>query len=243
MMHITDNQEALLDYLYEEGDPAERVKVAQHLQECAPCSVALLEFQSVRGLLAEWTPPGGSLGFQVVQRDAPPAGMPVGLSVQKGSRSVFWAQAAAAVFLFAAGMGASQLRLEYANGALTIRTRAAASTVASDVSVTHAGTDILLPPSSIGRVAVSQPATSTSASEDEVLNRVKAWIDQSETRQRHELALRLQDVMNDFDAQRQADMRQVNQNFGQLEGQTATEVARSRELVNSLVKVSQGGSR
>ena len=69
-MHITDNQEALVDYLYEEGDPAERVKIAQHLQQCAPCSVAVLELQSVRGLLAEWTPPAASLGFQVVPRDA-----------------------------------------------------------------------------------------------------------------------------------------------------------------------------
>src|SRR5437867_732638 len=115
MMHIADNQEAFLDYLYEEGDPAERVKVAQHLQQCAPCSVAVLELQSVRGLLAEWTPPEAPLGFQVVQRDAAtPIAMPVAMPVQKGSRNLFWAQAAAAVLLFAAGMGASQLRVQYA---------------------------------------------------------------------------------------------------------------------------------
>jgi len=72
---------------------------------------------------------------------------------------------------------------------------------------------------------------------------MQALIAQSETRQRTMLALRLQDVMRDFDAQREADLRQVNQNFGQLEGQTAAEVARNRELVNSLVKVSQGGAR
>ena len=67
MMHITDDHEALLDYLYEEGDPAERIKVARHLQECAPCSVAVLEMQSVRGLLSEWTPPPATLGFKVVR--------------------------------------------------------------------------------------------------------------------------------------------------------------------------------
>src|SRR5580765_326355 len=111
-MHITDNQEALLDYLYEEGDPAERVKIAQHLQQCAPCSVAVLELQSVRGLLAEWRPPAATLGFQVVQRDASPTVAPpvqMAPPVQKTSRNLFWAQAAAAVFLFAAGMAASQL--------------------------------------------------------------------------------------------------------------------------------------
>src|SRR5262245_306130 len=73
MQHITDNHDALLDYLYEEGDPAERLKIAAHLQECAPCSIAVLEFQNVRGMLRDWTPPAAELGFRVVQdRDASP---------------------------------------------------------------------------------------------------------------------------------------------------------------------------
>ena len=67
MNHIADNQDALLDYLYEEGDPAERLAIAQHLQECAPCSVAVLELQNVRGMLKDWTPPAAQLGFRVVQ--------------------------------------------------------------------------------------------------------------------------------------------------------------------------------
>src|SRR5207244_5829031 len=107
--------------LYEEGNPAERVKIAQHLQQCAPCSVAVLELQSVRGLLAEWTPPAATLGFKVVQSDAPTSvQVPGPVPVQKSSRSFFWAQAAAAVLLFAAGIGASQLRVDYSNGALTV---------------------------------------------------------------------------------------------------------------------------
>ena len=67
MNHIADNQDALLDYLYEEGDPAERLTIAKHLQECAPCSVAVLEFQNVRGMLSDWTPPASQLGFRIVQ--------------------------------------------------------------------------------------------------------------------------------------------------------------------------------
>src|SRR5918993_5388749 len=67
MMHVADNHDALLDYLYEEGDPAERLKIATHLQACAECSVAVLEFQNVRGMLSDWTPPDAQLGFRVVQ--------------------------------------------------------------------------------------------------------------------------------------------------------------------------------
>lgn len=241
-MHITENHEALLDYLYEEGDPAERVKVAQHLQQCAPCSVAVLELQSVRGLLAEWTPPEVSLGFKVVQADEPaPVQMPAHLPVQKGSRSLFWAQAVAAVALFTAGMAASQLRVQYADGALTVRARGAESAAITEAPVAHSGTDILLPPGSFERGAMSAPQ-SASSSADEMLRRVQALIDQSESRQRRELALRLQDVMNEFDTQRQADMLRVDQNFGQLENQTSAEIARNRALVNQVVKV-QGGSR
>lgn len=234
-MHITDNQEALLDYLYEEGDPTDRVKIAQHLQQCAPCSVAVLELQSVRGLLSEWTPPPATLGFKVIQSDAAAPVIPV----PNVSRGLFWAQAAAAVLLFAAGMGASQLRFEYADGALTVRSHAALPATVAEAPVTHTGTDIVLPPTFVN---VSNTAP-RSASADEMLGRVKALIDQSESRQQHELALRLQEVMGDFDTQRQADMRRADQNLSQLEGQTATELARTRERVNSIVTVPQGGVR
>jgi hypothetical protein len=63
-------------------------------------------------------------------------------------------------------------------------------------------------------------------------------IEQSEAKQQRELALRLADVVRDFDTQRRADLIQVQQNFGQLEGQTGQEVAHQRELLNYLVRTS-----
>src|SRR5687768_16900358 len=111
MQHIIDNHDALLDYLYEEGDPAERLKIARHLQECASCSVAVLEFQNVRGMLRDWTPPAADLGFRVV-RDGESAS---DTSLNPRARGGWWGwtpalhqsswrQAAAAVVLFAAGV-------------------------------------------------------------------------------------------------------------------------------------------
>jgi hypothetical protein len=241
MTHITDNEEALLDYLYEEGDPAARLSVARHLQDCAACSVAVLELQSVRGLLSEWTPPQAALGFRIVQegQDGPTA--PVYSRWRLGAGWPAWAQAAAAFCLFVAGMGVSQLHFQYGDGALTVRSRSAdPASVASmsSLPVEHIGRDIRLDPAPPSAAGPSSAATA-----DEVLRRVKALIDQSESRQQRELALRLADVVRDFDTQRQADMLRVDQNFGQLEGQTGAEVARQRELLNSLVKVSQGGSK
>jgi len=154
-------------------------------------------------------------------------------------------QAAAAVLFFVAGMGMSQLTVEYGNGAITVRSRNAVPAPVDTPAVAHAGTDILLTP--VGLNSQREVATTKGAAEsnaaDEMLRRVKDLIDQSETRQQRELALRLSDVVHDFDVQRQADMQRVDQNLGQLEGQTGAEVARQRELLNSLVKVSQGGDR
>ena len=63
-------------------------------------------------------------------------------------------------------------------------------------------------------------------------------IDQSEAKQQRQLAMRLTDVVRDFDTQRRADLMQVQQNFGQLEGQTGQELAHNRELFNYLVRTS-----
>lgn len=237
MMHIADDQDALLDYLYEEGDPSERLRIARHLQDCAACSVAVLELQSVRGMLADWTPPPVKLGFRIVQ-DAPwwkPAG-----------RFPLWAQAAAAVFLFAAGMAVSQVDVRYGEGALTVRTRSAAEplSTASMVPVTTRQDNIALAPETSSNPdfgALEQQLRNDlngRSDANEILRRVRAMIDQSEAKQQRQLAMRLTDVVRDFDTQRRADLMQVQQNFGQLEGQTGQELAHNRELFNYLVRTS-----
>jgi hypothetical protein len=254
MTHISE--EAIVDYLYDEGDPAERLRVARHLHECAACSVAVLELQSVRGLLSEWTPPPAALGFRIVaaDEDAPVASRRRWSRI--GERWPAWAQVAAGAVLFAAGVAFSQLHVEYGDGALTVRARSAAP-----VNLASVAGDITLPAAPVNPVDVSMqspdaqspdlnalqqtlrsdlaPRPGSPTGSDEVLRRVKAMIDQSEGRQQRELALRLSQLVQDFDTQRRADMLNVEQNFGQLEGQTGAEVAEQRELLNSLVKVSQ----
>ena len=146
-MHIADNQDALLDYLYEEGDPAERLKIAKHLQECAACSVSVLELQNVRSMLGEWTPPVSELGFRIVQDGAesdrataePEARRRWAWRPALTGQAAGWLQAAAAILLFVAGMAASQLRVDYADGALTLRTRSSEPTSIRTVSITLPG--------------------------------------------------------------------------------------------------------
>lgn len=244
MIHIADNHEALLDYLYEEGDPAERLKIAQHLQECAACSVAVLELQNVRGMLSGWTPPAAQLGFRIVQD----SGQSPSASVNHRARGGWWRgwgpatyqekmprqsaffQAAAAVLLFVAGMAVSQLRVDYSDGAVTLRTRSTAPVAFAPASVaganirnasiplapergTAAPVDIDALERELRARLESQQASSVDV--ERLLQRVRAMIDQSEQRQQRELALRLSQVSREVDTQRQADMLRIQQDVGQ----------------------------
>ena len=261
-MHIAENHEALIDYLYEEGDPAERLKIRQHLQECAACSVAVLEFQSVRGMLSDWTPPATDLGFRIVRDTDASLSAPV----NQGARSGWWRgwgpathkekwgpttsnqswrgwvpQAAAAILLFVAGMAVSQLRVDYGNGALTVRTRSAEPGVAAgairNASITlpaQAGDPVAINGGTLdldelerrllARLQASSPA---SAETESLLQRVRAMIDQSEQRQQRELALRLSQASRELDTQREADLLRVQQELGQQHDATMEYLVRT----------------
>jgi anti-sigma factor RsiW len=221
MAHIADNHEALLDYLYEEGDPAERLMIARHLQECASCSVAVLEFQNVRGMLRDWTPPVSDLGFRLVQEGQ---SLPAPPRASAFQRFGAWAQAAAAVVLFAAGMAVSQLTVDYSNGAVVVRTKSAAAP-ASMQAAAAGGAPVASPVERAGSVdtasavrpvaAPVEPPAAASIDTEQLLQRVRAMIDQSEQRQQRELALRLAHLASEVDTQHQADLLKIQQNLGQ----------------------------
>mgnify|MGYP001488767317 FL=1 len=46
-------------------------------------------------------------------------------------------------------------------------------------------------------------------------------------------------IQQELDAERQADIWQIEQRIGWLEGMTGTEIARQRELVDYLVRISE----
>jgi hypothetical protein len=70
------------------------------------------------------------------------------------------------------------------------------------------------------------------------LERVRALIAESEQRQQRELALRLTQFGRDFDQQRRTDLVRINQGFGQFEGRTGAEIARQRQMLDYIMRVS-----
>ncbi len=231
--HIADNHEALLAYLYEEGDPAERLVVARHLQECASCSVAVLEFQNVRGMLHDWTPPATELGFRIVQEKpavlVPPRAFSFWPPAYGG-----WARAAAAVLVFGAGMAVSQFTMSYDAGVLIVRLRQpdtgpAQSPNARDIELAAENDPgVTTVPERPLDNRLTPVATDTST--EQLLQRVRSMIDQSEQRQQRELALRLSQLNSEVDAQHQADLLRIQQNFGQQQ----------EDVMNYLVRTSGG---
>jgi hypothetical protein len=70
------------------------------------------------------------------------------------------------------------------------------------------------------------------ADDEAVLRRVQALIDQAETRQQQNLALRMTELARDFDMQRKVDFVQIQQGLGRAEA----EAARTQQMMNYLVR-------
>jgi anti-sigma factor RsiW len=58
---------ALVSYLYDECDPAERAAIDAHIELCAACAAEIAALGSARLQLASWTPPEADLGFAIVR--------------------------------------------------------------------------------------------------------------------------------------------------------------------------------
>jgi hypothetical protein len=89
------------------------------------------------------------------------------------------------------------------------------------------------------RVAAAAGAPAAGASDAQLLARVRALIDESEQRQRRELALRTAELVRDVDAQRQFDFARIQRAFGQFEGTAGIEIQRQRQDLNNLIRVAQ----
>jgi hypothetical protein len=81
---------------------------------------------------------------------------------------------------------------------------------------------------------------SSRAGDQALLRQVQALIDAAETRQQRNLAQRVTELAREFDVQRKTDLVTIQHGLGQLEGRTQVEAARTRELMNMIVRTSGG---
>jgi anti-sigma factor RsiW len=248
---------ALVDYLYDEGDPGDREAIAAHIARCAACASEVDALTATRQTLAAWTPPELALGFQISRaQDAAPANVlehPAARSRSSWWQAPMpaWAQAAAALLIFAAGLSVGLTRT-------VASTQVATAGVASSAVPPPTATVIVSPndlaslearlKSEIaqmrtGAAPQATPVSQERASQDAVLDQMKTLLAESEERQRREFTLRMVDLASNIETQRRVDLTQVRQTMGVQQGVIGTELRQQREAIdrfnNYLVNVSE----
>jgi hypothetical protein len=255
------NHERLLDYLYEELPASDRAAFELHLRECADCRSELAALGGTRLALTTWSPPDAELGFKIVRER--------GSSERRSFRafggfSPAWAFAAAALLVLAVAAAISNIEVRYGADGLAVRTgwtrtaevpTLAPPTAAVPVSFTPDEWDRRLKELDQRLLQVEQqnrrvqaanlpgdtPAGVTSGrkSDAQLLQTIRKIIAESEARQQRELAIRLTQVVRDFDATRAGDLARIEQGLRQVQGLTDAELIRHRDTLQHLLRVTQ----
>lgn len=252
-----DRDEALIAYLYPEGDgDAARGEFDAHLATCARCRRELDALRGVRRQLASWSPPEMSFGFSPATSPRPPATHTWWHEIPA------WAQVAAALLVLGVSAAIANLEVRYDANGVSVRTgwSGPSTTTAPSVAQASAGatpwraeltaleqqlrSEIRAvhgagPGGLATTTAPSGATVSAAAGEAAVLRRVRALLDESEKRQQRELALRVGEVLRDVDAARQADLRKIDRSLNGVQNSLGVEVLKQRESLNMLMRVSQ----
>ena len=236
--------ESLVAYLYGECDAALRAQIDAHVVACTACAEELQTLGVTRQTLAAWTPPEVRLGFQITERpQADAGGRVITPAVASWWRRPLpaWAQMAAAIAIFAAGIGVGTARTGHAPAPAPPTAAATTAQAAPAAAVTPA--DLAAVEQRLrGEIAGIQQTSAHALpahSDDALLRRVQTMINESEQRQRRDVALQTAQVVRSLDAQRRIDLAQVQRNIGQIQEVAGAAVRGQSQMVNYLMNVSQ----
>lgn len=227
---------ALVAYLYDECEPELRNAIEAHLTQCVTCSGEIAGLGVARRGLEAWTPRMPELGFQL--------SVPVQAHPLPWWRAPLpaWAQAAAAVLIFGAG-----LSLGLTRGSDRVEQAVISQPQVTPVVDTASRDDLAQLEqrlkSEMTQIRTATPVrVAATSNDDETMKKVEGLLAQSEERQRREFTLRSVELARDFEAQRRVDLASVRETLGPLQGVTGTELRQQREAIdriNNFIRVSQ----
>jgi len=234
---------ALVAYLYDECAPDEQALIAAHIKGCAACASEIDALTATRRTLAAWTPPDLALGFRITREHEPrPAKILEPKIAWWRAPLPAWAQAAAALVIFGAGLSVGAIRNtapQQAPAVQTVSTVAPVNATPATASVTPDDLARLEKQlrSEMARVQSSSPATSVAVrgSDDALLQQVKGLIEESESNQRRDFTLRMVELAGNVENQRRVDLASVRQQMGLQQGAIGTELRQQREVLGRLV--------
>ena len=222
-------------------------------RSCPACAQEVEGLRAVRRDLETWLPPEADLGFAIVQQPAAKVLRPTRWASVAAMPA--WAKAAAAVLIMGIGVAIANLQVRYDAAGVSVSTGwlgtppppvlPSASVPAEDwrpalVSLERNLRDEM---ATVRRTDAAEPAvvrTTTPAAVDTaaVLRRVQAMLDESEQRQRQELALRLTQHRREIDMTRQADWIRIGRSIDSLQGRTFKTEVGQQEMMNLFRRVS-----
>ena len=272
-----NRDEALIAFLYDDGDRMTRHTFETHLVSCAVCRDELDALKGVRTMLGQWAPPSFVVGSQQSTVNSRQSGVDgtastVDRQLTTNRRwwreSPAWAQVAAALLFLGVSAGIANLDVRYDQAGLSVRTgwSSPKSPVPSpQAPVASQRSPAVSPQATAGAVtredlvalerqlrselrasqgsmrtalaADASPAR-TASNDAELLRRVRGLLDDSEKRQQRELALRVGQLLQDVNAQRQADLVKIDHSLGLVQNNLGAEVLKQRQSLNLLYRAS-----
>ena len=240
------NKELLIGYVYDELPLEEQRAFKTHLAACEGCRTEVAALRDVRDDLLAWAPPEC--------RELPSSWADAQRLPEPMARLRAWAPAfalaAAAMLLLAVSASIANLEVRYDAEGLVIRTGHPSTVeqpaVASAAMPAVTAADLAQLEDRLRRTfnepaAVSgmQPAALTSTN-PQLTRDMRRLIEESERRVRQEMATRLLDIYNEWDATRRADVLRLQQVMNLMEQRTGVDLANQRNELNRLMLASQG---
>jgi len=256
---VCGDQGALVGYLYDECTPAEREAIASHLTRCASCADDVSGLTSTRRALAAWAPPEVDLGIQITRKaDATvttPAGNVLSFARPEPASTTSWwkaplpawAQVAAAMLIFVAGLSLGFMR----DGARVTENRQVAApstqTIAGPSKEDLAQLERRLRAEMVQIAHASAPAPAPApvpvtarSIGDVTMEQVRALIAESERKQNIDFTERAVRQSAALEAQRRADLESVSNKIGLVQGQAREQLGQLQQGFNFLAtRVSQ----
>jgi hypothetical protein len=234
---------ALVAYLYDECAPDELALITAHIKGCATCASEIDALSATRRTLASWTPPDLALGFRITREDEPRAAKILEPKIAWWRAPLpAWAQAAAALVIFGAGLSVGAVRNTAPEQTAAMETVSAVP-VAAQPAVSSVSRDDLAQLEARIKAELTQLRSSsntatpvvTRGSDEALIAQVKTLIEQSEENQRRDFTVRMVDLAGNIETQRRVDLASVRQQMGLQQGAIGTELRQQREVLGRLV--------
>ena len=234
---------ALVAYLYDECAPGELALITAHIKGCAACANEIEALSATRRTLASWTPPDLALGFRITREDEPrPAKILEPRIAWWRAPLPAWAQAAAALVIFGAGLSVGAVR-NTAPGQPAKAELVPAVPVAAQPAASSVSRDDLAQLEARFKAELTQLRSSSNTatpvvahgSDEALIAQVKTLLEQSEENQRRDFTVRMVDLAGNIETQRRVDLASVRQQMGLQQGAIGTELRQQREVLGRLV--------